>query len=70
MKKIFEIDANEFAPNSQLIAETWKMLLAFYSLFARKKDRIVAFGLTRSAKDCIFEAISQHKNDDASLSLH
>lgn len=58
MKKIFEIDVNEFASNTQSVPEIWKMLLAFYSLFAKKKDKIVSFGLIRTAKDSIFEAIS------------
>jgi len=76
MRKILEINPEEFAPSAGLVLETQKMLIAFLSLFAKKKDRIVAFGLVRSAKDRILETISNlyisgkstaHTSSDASI---
>lgn len=69
MRKILEINPEEFAPNSGLILETQKMLIAFLSLFAKKKDKIVAFGLVRSAKDRILETISNLYISGKSTSL-
>ncbi|KAL4460353.1 hypothetical protein ABPG74_000104 [Tetrahymena malaccensis] len=57
MKKILEIDVEDFAPSENLVAEMWKMLLAFYTLFAKSKDKIAQFGLIRNAKDKFLEAI-------------
>lgn len=61
MRKIFELDVEEFTPHTHTTSETSSMLPAFHSLFAKKKEKIVQFNLARLAKDAFLEGLERAK---------
>lgn len=57
MRRILELDVEEFTPVSHTPSETSAMLVAFHALFARKKEMIMQFNLGRLAKEAFFEGL-------------
>lgn len=67
MRRILEIDAEEWSDSASRTREMWRMLIAFYSLFMRSRSKLVSYSLSRLLKERLLDGIDSLTEDLTSL---